>query len=116
MYLVHFANHNLFGHTTFFPTKEAAQTFFRAVLIMTILNGNINDARRGPLEEMGDGALYELHKAKGGLHGVCKPAVSMSATTLDEYYEMLSRCCGVGFNQEAALMNPTTPQEASTPI
>lgn len=101
-YLVHVSNHSLFGHTTFFKTKEAALTFLRAFLIMTILHGDLDNNRRGELEMMDDEALYNLHRAEGGPLCVIKPAVSMSATTLEEYYEILSRYWSAAFDKSDA--------------
>ncbi len=101
-YFVHVSNHNLFGHTTFFDTKEAAHTFLKALLIMTILHGDLDNNRRGALEMMDDEALYNLYGAEGGPLCVMKPAVSMSATTLEEYYEILSRYWSTAFDKSDA--------------
>lgn len=89
-YLVHFATENPFGHLTFHETEEAAQAFFRAFLVWSILCGDLDDDQRSALETMGEGALYKLHEAEGGFAGFYEPVVLMTTTNLAECYEFLS--------------------------
>lgn len=89
-YFVHFATENPFGHVTFHQTEEAAQAFFRAFLIWSILCGDLDDDQRGELEAMDEDTLYKLHEAEGGFAGFYEPVVLMTRANLRESYAFLS--------------------------
>jgi hypothetical protein len=88
-YLVYFATETSFGHLTFHETEEAAQVFYRAFLIWSILSGNLDDDQRSALEAMDEDALYKLHEAEGGFEGFYEPVVLMTTTNLTECYAFL---------------------------
>lgn len=90
LYLVFFATDSVCGHTTFHRTEKAAQDFFRAFMIWSILGGDLDDNYRSVLETMEEDALLKLHKATGGFEGFYEPATLMSTTNLLECYEFLS--------------------------